>query len=155
MLQQLACPSLAASRSGAAALSRLSRLLLRSSSRLCSYTLCSLQRRRLTATATAAATSHTAATGAAIASPAATHTDSNSSSSSSSSSSIDMRAVHRHHWAVPVVGFDTRLALPLRPFEVWEDEEPPKVELMEVPSEVFGRPLRPDILHQVESGLGV
>lgn len=64
-------------------------------------------------------------------------------------SNIDICAVYRHHWAVPVVGFGTRLVLPLHSFEAWEGEEVQETEFIEVPSEVFGQPLRPDILHQV------
>lgn len=123
--------------------------------------------------------------------PAAANSDSNSSTSASSRRNIDLHAVYRHHWAVPVVGFDTRLVLPLHSFEAWEGEEQQPIELVgaslgflfaavlavaaadafavaalcreprgsvvlvlvsrssEVPSEVFGQPLRPDILHQV------
>ncbi|CDJ36987.1 50S ribosomal protein L4, putative [Eimeria tenella] len=72
-----------------------------------------------------------------------------SNSSSSSSSSIDLSAVYRHNWAVPVVGFGSRLLLPVNSFEAWEGEQQQPTEYIEVPSEVFGQPLRPDILHQV------
>ncbi|XP_026190830.1 uncharacterized protein LOC34622056 [Cyclospora cayetanensis] len=77
-----------------------------------------------------------------------THSSSHSTSDGCSSN-FDMQTLYRHHWAVPVVGFNTRLVLPVHSFEAWEGEERQPPELIEVPSEVFGQPLRPDILHQV------
>ncbi|OEH77559.1 50s ribosomal protein [Cyclospora cayetanensis] len=108
-----------------------------------------------------------------------THSSSHSTSDGCSSN-FDMQTLYRHHWAVPVVGFNTRLVLPVHSFEAWEGEErqppeliahgavspvspaafgdsvpapaPPSLRVLlssEVPSEVFGQPLRPDILHQV------
>ncbi|EKX74030.1 conserved hypothetical protein [Theileria equi strain WA] len=64
---------------------------------------------------------------------------------------IDIDTLTKNYWAFPAVGFNSILELPVYTFETHEDAKEIKVgpqRYIRVPNEIFGVPLRPDILHR-------
>lgn len=62
---------------------------------------------------------------------------------------IDIKTLLRNNWSFPAVGFNSRLEIPVYKFETDEnDEHYNKIKFINVPSDIFGLPIRSDILHK-------
>lgn len=62
---------------------------------------------------------------------------------------VDVGTVIKNWWAFPAVGFNSILEIPVQQFEVLSPTAPPPVGTVVVPNDVFGVPIRKDIVHKV------
>lgn len=62
---------------------------------------------------------------------------------------IDVSTLTRNYWAFPAVGFNSVLELPVYVFEYYERKDVKEaIRFLRVPNDIFGVPLRPDLLHR-------
>ncbi|CAI7718804.1 ribosomal protein L4, mitochondrial, putative [Plasmodium vivax] len=59
---------------------------------------------------------------------------------------IDIKTLLRNNWTFPAVGFNSKLEIPVYKFECSPDDE--NIKYVSVPNDIFGLPIRPDILHK-------
>ncbi|EAN34130.2 Ribosomal protein L4/L1 family protein [Theileria parva strain Muguga] len=62
---------------------------------------------------------------------------------------IDISTLTRNYWSFPAVGFNSVLELPVYVFEYYDRKDVKEaIRYLRVPNDIFGLPLRPDILHR-------
>nr|PVC54817.1 hypothetical protein MACL_00003576 [Theileria orientalis] len=62
---------------------------------------------------------------------------------------IDIRTLTRNYWSFPAVGFNSTLELPVYVYEYYDRKNiKEEIRSVTVPNEIFGVPIRPDILHR-------
>ncbi|CAD2101372.1 mitochondrial ribosomal protein L4 precursor, putative [Plasmodium vinckei] len=59
---------------------------------------------------------------------------------------IDIKTLIRNNWTFPAVGFNSKLEIPIYKFE--SDENDNNIKFIEIPNDIFGVPIRSDILHK-------
>ncbi|SBT32173.1 mitochondrial ribosomal protein L4 precursor, putative [Plasmodium ovale wallikeri] len=59
---------------------------------------------------------------------------------------IDIKTLMRNNWTFPAVGFNSKLEIPIYKFE--SDENDDNMKYVTVPNDIFGLPIRSDILHK-------
>ncbi|SOV75653.1 mitochondrial ribosomal protein L4 precursor, putative [Plasmodium sp. gorilla clade G3] len=59
---------------------------------------------------------------------------------------IDIKTLLRNNWSFPAVGFNSKLEIPIYKFEA--DEKDDNIKYISVPNDIFGLPIRSDILHK-------
>ncbi|KOB89125.1 hypothetical protein PFDG_04272 [Plasmodium falciparum Dd2] len=59
---------------------------------------------------------------------------------------IDIKTLLRNNWSFPAVGFNSKLEIPIYKFEA--DENDDNIKYISVPNDIFGLPIRSDILHK-------
>ncbi|EUD67045.1 hypothetical protein C922_02629 [Plasmodium inui San Antonio 1] len=59
---------------------------------------------------------------------------------------IDIKTLLRNNWTFPAVGFNSKLEIPVYKFECGPEDE--NIKYVSVPNDIFGLPIRPDILHK-------
>ncbi|CRG98861.1 mitochondrial ribosomal protein L4 precursor, putative [Plasmodium relictum] len=59
---------------------------------------------------------------------------------------IDIKTLMRNNWTFPAVGFNSKLEIPIYKFE--SDENDDNIKFITVPNDIFGLPIRSDILHK-------
>ncbi|KAK1443526.1 large ribosomal subunit protein uL4 domain containing protein [Babesia gibsoni] len=60
---------------------------------------------------------------------------------------VDIAKLTKDHWSYPAVGFNSILEIPVYTFEEEGTLSEPR-KFVEVPNDIFGLPLRPDVLHR-------
>ncbi|XP_953884.1 uncharacterized protein TA06235 [Theileria annulata] len=62
---------------------------------------------------------------------------------------IDVATLTRNYWSFPAVGFNSVLELPVYVFEYYDRKDVKEaIRYLRVPNDIFGLPIRPDILHR-------
>ncbi|CXI24389.1 mitochondrial ribosomal protein L4 precursor, putative [Plasmodium berghei] len=59
---------------------------------------------------------------------------------------IDIKTLIRNNWTFPAVGFNSKLEIPIYKFE--SDENDNNIKFITIPNDIFGVPIRSDILHK-------
>ncbi|CDU17210.1 hypothetical protein YYC_03831 [Plasmodium yoelii 17X] len=59
---------------------------------------------------------------------------------------IDIKTLMRNNWTFPAVGFNSKLEIPIYKFE--SDENDNNIKFITIPNDIFGVPIRSDILHK-------